>query len=844
MRTLLFYLLIAPLMSVMAQVELTYYLPSEIEYRKDIPTPASVLGFQVGEWHVSHDKLVQYVATLAAASDRIAIDTIGYTYERRPLLHLYITSAANLARLEAIRQEHLKLSDPTAAAEVPLDDMPVVVNMGYSVHGNEPSGSNAALLFAYYLAAAQGEEISDLLDQMVVILDPCLNPDGLNRFAHWVNSHKSLNRDNLSRRHREHNESWPRGRTNHYWFDLNRDWLLVQHPESRARVMQFHRWKPNFLTDYHETGSNGTYFFQPGIPSRNNPLTPERVYDLTRQAAKYHAEALDRIGSLYYTEESFDDFYYGKGSTYPDVNGGVGILFEQASSRGYAQDTDHGVLTFPFTIRNQVTTSLSTLRACRDLREELLGHQREFFQSALQAAEQDQRAGFVFTARQDRTRSRALLSLLLHHQIEVKALVDDLTLDGVRYAPDQAYFVPLSQPQYRLVRALFEQPTEFADSLFYDVSAWTMPLAFGLDFTEVSRREASQMVKDAPLLRTVPTYQPQRVETTAYAYAFAWQGYFAPRALGRILEAGLRAKVATKPFSVGEHDLARGTILIPLQNQALTPKAIKALMDTIAIEDELTIHALASGLTEGVNLGSPSFEALKAPKALMLVGEGVSGYEAGEVWHLMDQRYRLPLTMVEMDDFDQVDLDEYTTVIMVNGSYGALNRQRLVDWVSDGGVLITTKAAVAWASSQGLGGLKLLSPQPDTSLKDLAYADQPSVRGAQIIGGAICQARLDRSHPLGYGYQRDTIAVFRNSTRYLEASDNPAITPLKYTAQPLISGYVSPENLQRMAGTAVINTYRVGQGRLIAMVDNPNFRAFWWGTHKLFANALFFGGII
>jgi len=844
MRTLLLGLLMATWMNVLAQLELSYYLPDTVAYREDIPTPASVLGFQVGEWHVSHDKLLQYFTTLAAVSDRIAIDTIGYTYEQRPLLHLYITSPDNLQRLESIRLEHLRLSDPSVSDQVELDDLPAVVNMGYSVHGNEPSGSHAALLFAYYLAAAQGDELSDLLDHLVIILDPSLNPDGFNRFSHWVNSHKSLNRDNLSRHHREHNESWPRGRTNHYWFDLNRDWLLVQHPESRARVRQYHRWKPNFLTDYHEMGSNSTYFFQPGIPSRNNPLTPERVYELTREVAAYHAQALDRIGSLYYTEESFDDFYYGKGSTYPDVNGGVGILFEQASSRGHAQDTDHGKLTFPFTICNQVTTSLSTVRACRALRQDLLRHQRQFFQRAMQEAEQDPRAGFVFTGGQDHARGRALLSLLLHHQIEVRALTAEMTLGGVHYAPDEAYFVPLTQPQYRLVRALFEQPTEFTDSLFYDVSAWTMPLAFGLDFAEVSKREESQLIKDAPVLRTVPAHQPQAVAASQYAYAFEWQGYFAPRALGRILEAELRAKVATRPFSGGGHDFARGTILVPLQNQVLAPQAIQALMQTIAAQDELTVHALFTGLTDGVNLGSPSFEALEAPKVLLVVGEGVSGYEAGEVWHLMDQRYHLPLTMVEMADFNRVDLGEYTTVVLVNGSYGELNRQRLVDWVSAGGVLIATKAAVAWVSTQGLGGIQLLSPEPDSSLKDLTYADRAKVRGAQVIGGAICQARLDRTHPIGYGYQRDTLAVFRNSTRYIEASDNPATTPLRYTKAPLLSGYASPENLARMAETAVINTYRVGQGRVIAMVDNPNFRAFWWGTNKLFANALFFGGIM
>jgi hypothetical protein len=822
-------------------VDLGYYLPQDVSYRADIPTPASVLGFQLGEWHVSHDKLVQYLSTVAAASDRMVIDTIGYTYEQRPLLHLRVSSPANLARLEDIRQAHLQLSDPAVSANLSLDELPVVVNMGYSVHGNEPSGSHASLLLAYYLAAAEGDAITTMLDQMVVIIDPSLNPDGLNRFAHWANSHQSLTSFNLSARAREHNESWPGGRTNHYWFDLNRDWLLVQHPESRARVTQFHRWKPNFLTDYHEMGSNNTYFFQPGIPSRNNPLTPAKVFDLTRQVAGYHAKALDQIGSLYYTEESFDDFYYGKGSTYPDINGGVGILFEQASSRGHAQETDHGILTLAFTIRNQITTSLSTLAACQALRLEMLTHQRDFYQSALKEAAQDARAGFVFTGGPDLTRSHALLALLLHHQIEVKPLTDEVMIGGQRYAPQEAFFVPLAQPQYRLVRALFEQPTEFTDSLFYDVSAWTLPLAFGLPFSAVKTAQIRSALGDATGLRTVPAPQPTPTPKSSYAYAFEWHGYYAPRALNRLFEAGLRAKVATSPFVAGGHAFARGSILLPLQGQPLEMDSIHALMTKISAADELTVYALPTGLTEGVNLGSPSFEALTAPKVLLVVGEGASGYETGEVWHLLDQRIHLPLTLVEMGELDRVDLDAYTTIVMVNGSYGSISAASLRRWMSEGGTLIATKSAVAWAASQGIGNLTLLSPESDTSLKDLTYANQDNVRGAQVLGGAICQARLDRSHPLGYGFQQDTIAVFRNSTRYIEASDNPAITPLRYTQTPLMSGYASPENVRRMAGTGVVNTYRVGQGRLIAMVDNPNFRAFWYGTNKLFLNAIFFG---
>jgi hypothetical protein len=341
------------------QVDLSYYLPTDVSYDPNVPTPKSSIGHQVGDWHITHDKLVQYMYTLANSSDRITIEDRGTTFEGRPLLLLTITAANNHLNIENIRQQHLKLTQKEAST-VNIDQMPIVVQQGFSIHGNEPSGSNAALAVAYYLAAAQGPSIDTLLNNTVILFDPSYNPDGLQRFAYWANTNKSKN-INPDPNDREYKEVWPGGRTNHYWFDMNRDWLPAQLPESRARIATFHKWMPNILTDHHEMGTNSSFFFQPGIPSRTHPLTPQQNQDLTAEIGTYHASAFDKIGSFYYSKESFDDFYYGKGSTFPDINGSIGILFEQASSRGHAQESVNGILTFPFTIRNQFTAALSTL---------------------------------------------------------------------------------------------------------------------------------------------------------------------------------------------------------------------------------------------------------------------------------------------------------------------------------------------------------------------------------------------------------------------------------------------------------------------------------------------------
>ncbi|MEM7657589.1 MAG: M14 metallopeptidase family protein, partial [Bacteroidota bacterium] len=841
----LFFLLILSLW-LPAQVSLEYYLPDGTSYDPAIPTPEEVLGYQVGEWHVSHDKLVQYMTTLAAFSDRMSIDTIGFTYERRPLLHLTVSSPANHQRMEEIRTQHLQLTDPENSEELNINEMPVVVWLGYNIHGNEASASNSALLVAYHLAAYQGEEMEEMLDNMVVILDPCFNPDGLQRFATWVNSHRGIKVLNADPNSREHNEAWPRGRTNHYWFDLNRDWLPVQHLESQARIARFHHWKPNYLTDHHEMGTNSTYFFQPGIPSRNNPLTPQNTFTLTYKMAEYYAAALDEIGSLYYTEESFDDFYYGKGSTYPDVNGAVGILFEQASSRGHVQESDNGLLDFPFTIRNQLATSLATLQGTFDLRTDLLEHQRNFYQTAIESAQKDPNQAYMFAAAKDEQRTHQFIQMLLRHQVEVYGLNQTLTVNGRSFGAGEAFVVPFEQPQYRLVEAMFGKVTTFQDSLFYDVSAWTLPLAFDLPYEAVGAKAfSSKLLGDR--LTVAPTFTSKEVDAT-YALAFEWYHYSAPALLNQIVSNGIRAKVATQSFT---HQDGRafepGTVVVPLENQHLSAEDLRTKIQAWANQFEVPLFGFPSGNTAGTRLGSGSFRSLKDPKVVILADGDISSYEVGEVWHLLDYRMEMDVTILPVDRVGRMDLSRYGTIVMVGGGYRSLDgnvANKISEWTSGGGTLIAYKSAINWLKKHSLSNISFKSAEKSPALADMAYADRSKVRGAQVTGGAIFQAELDRTHPLGYGYEQDQIAVFRNSNLFLSPIENTLQQPLRYTEEPLLSGYVSEENLEALKGSAVIQVERRGRGHVIAMTDNPNFRAFWYGTNKLFLNAVFFGPVI
>ena len=814
-------------------VNLDYYLPTNVSYNPNIPTPKSSIGHQVGDWHITHDKLVQYMYTLASSSDRITIENRGATFEGRPLLLLTITSANNHLNIETIRQQHLELTQKEPST-ININEMPIVVQQGFSIHGNEPSGSNAALAVAYYLAAAQGPAIDTLLNNTVILFDPSYNPDGLQRFAYWANTNKSKN-INPDPNDREYDEVWPGGRTNHYWFDMNRDWLPVQLPESRARIATFHKWMPNILTDHHEMGTNSSFFFQPGIPSRTHPLTPQQNQDLTGEIGSYHATAFDKIGSFYYSKESFDDFYYGKGSTFPDINGSIGILFEQASSRGHAQESVNGILTFPFTIRNQFTAALSTLEAAVAMRQKILSYQQEFYQQAFkEAAKAD---AIVFGDEKDPSKAYHLAEILMRQNIQVHKIANDFTSKGKRYTKESSYAVPKNQRQHRLINAMFEKRTKFKDSLFYDVSAWTLPLAFNLDYnqdipTDKVGEKITTLTKPAA---NAPKY-------SEYGYLMQWHDYYTPKALNMLLKKGIRAKVGMTPFTSQNKEYDYGTILIPVQNQDLSPKDIAKAVEEIVAQTGVTIDPANSGQTQKINLGSNQFKALKLPKVAMLVGNGINPYDAGEIWHLFDQRYDMHITKLDTKNFRRVDLSKYTDIIMPATRGNALNKdaaKKLKTWIQNGGTLIGYKSAGKWLEKNEF--MKMTFKSNKTTATDISFEQRSNYNGAQYIGGAIFQTTLDRSHPIAFGYKNKSLPVFRNTTLFVEADKNSYNNPIKYTASPLLSGYISLPNLELLKNTVPFKKAKLGRGNILYFTDNTNFRAFWYGTNKLLMNAIFFG---
>ncbi len=814
-----------------------YFFKDKNPFDPKIPTPEEFLGYAIGEQHTRHDQIVSYLYKLAEVSDKAEIEVYGYTHERRKLVILKVSASQNLSNLESIKKEHLQFVNPSITPKN-YDAVPIFIQLAYNVHGNEPSSSEAALLTAYTLVASNSNEVQNYINNAVIFIDPAINPDGRDRHTQWANQYKaiSLVSDNADA---EHNEMWPRGRTNHYWFDLNRDWLLAVNPESQGKLKWYHDWYPNVVTDFHEMGPNSNYFFEPMKPNGSkSPIMPkENFEDLNNLFAPYFAKALDDIGSFYFTKEAFDGTYPGYGSSYPDLQGALALLFEQASSRGHLQDTDYGTISFDFTIRNQYKSSIATVKAAVENKAVLRKYQQDFFKSAVTKKATSGFAGYEFGDLYDQNRNKAFVEFLLKHKIKV-------------YEKGAKFYVPLKQKQHRMVQTMFETYNKYRDSVFYDASAWSISNFYNMKSKGLkSARLGNEIKTSKDLLNNT------KVTKSEYAYILDWDDYYAPAALNYMQQKGLKASSAFKKFSAitsdGNKDFNYGTVMIPVSKQKISSTAVFKIISDAQQKFKVPIYATNTGFsTKGIDLGSNNFRKIQEVKAAMFIGNGVSSYEAGEVWHLLDTRVEMPITKLLLHNFNRISLDKYNTIVMVSGNYGQLDsiqRNKIKNWTKTGNTLITIGRASKWLISKKLVKESLTKKskvikESDKIMKRLPYVDAGENIGREGIGGAIFEVDLDITHPLGFGYRNSKLPVYKNNRVFLKPSKNSYSTVAKYTTNPHIDGYVSTENLNTyLKPSASILVSAIGKGRAILFADNPNFRGAWYGTNRLFLNALFFG---
>ena len=592
-------------------------------------------------------------------------------------------------------------------------------------------------------------------------------------------------------------------------------------------------------------GTNATYFFQPGVPSRNNPLTPAENFAITANIATYHAKALDAVGSLYYNKQSFDDYYYGKGSTFPDIQGSIGILFEQASSRGHLQSSINGPLSFAHTVRNQFITSLSTVEGAFANKDRLLDYRETFFNNARNEASSDRHRGIVISDNGDKGRLMALVDTLLRHRIKVYDLAGSTTIDGKTVT--DGVVIPFQQQQYRLIKAMFETRTQFNDSTFYDVSTWNFGHAYNLPYEAVERRRWKQLMGDEITSASLPVGSVSGQSNIGYV--LDWSQLQTPAATQALMQAGMKLRMARKSFELptanGNERFPAGSVVLPVGIQTASADDIYQQLSAIVAAHNIQVTAVTTGLANsGIDLGSPDMMPLTPVKAVMLVGEGISSYDSGHLWFFADNYLKLELSQVDKANFSRLNLTNYTHLLLVNGDYSSLTDHdvdKLSRWINGGGVVVGMKSANDWLAQK-----KLLTTQVSRTSSELndrvtrSYANMSEDNAQRHIGGSIFSVSVDTSHPLAFGLNADTVSVFRNHRHIIETSDKPYHNVMTYKANPLVSGYISEGNLNNVANSVFLSAQRMGRGSVIAIADNPVFRGYWLGTSRVLSNSLFF----
>ena len=824
-----------------------YFFPNAGTFDPKIPTPEQFLGYPIGSHYTRHDQIISYFKELERLSDKVHIQVIGKTYEERAQIIATITAPGNYSRLEEIRKEHITLTDPSKA--ILGNAAPVVVLLGYSVHGNETSSGEASLLTAYYLAANQNPETTKWLQESVVLIEPSLNPDGRDRAANWHNAYKSFPAV-ADPADREHVEQWPAGRVNHYFTDLNRDWLSVSQVESKNRLQFFHRWYPNVHIDFHEMGTGSTYYFEPTPAGHESPILPKASYDFNATLAKYHADALDKIGSLYFTKEAFDNLSPIYGSTYPDFFGAVGVTFEQGGSRGIVQESANGLVTFPFTIRNHVTSGLSTLRGAVAEKLNLFKLQKEFFQSALTQAGANPDKAFIFGDSRDETLTRKLLDLVLTHHLKVYHLSGDVTIEGKKFEKGKAFVVPAVQPNFRIVHSLFEETAKLADSAFYDNTSWSVVHAYGIQYAKLKSAPAlGREVNPADTLEAVPV-----ITKSDYAYLVDWSDYNASKALYFLQVNGVRVKAAYKPFTAnttkGKQSFSYGSLVIPVAAQDINADSLYRVIQQASSNTKIRISSTHTGFSlQGIDLGSNNIKAVSKPEVALLTGTGVAAGEAGEVWFLLNNHLNLPVTKLDVSGLGRFNLSRYTTLVLVSGNYSELGKagtEKIRQWVNNGGTLITFKSASEWAIKENLVKERLYTDsaaakKADNSPSRIDYVVKAETETAKRINGGIFLADIDLTNPIAFGLNNRKIFFTKTGNTILQPSKDKYATVAQYLPKSYISGYVSKPNISKISNSASILVSSAGSGTVVLFAEDPNYRHYWHGTDRLFLNAIFFG---
>jgi len=816
-------------------------------------TPEAFLGYALGERFTPHHRVVAYVEHVAAHAPTVRLERYGETYEGRPLLVAFISSAENMARLADIRTDNLKLTGMLAGA--PTAPPPALVWLSYNVHGNEAVSTEAAMAVLYDLANPADARTQAWLNDTVVILDPCINPDGRDRYAQWY--HRSVGRfPNPNPDAREHNEPWPGGRTNHYYFDLNRDWAWGTQAETQQRLPLYRRWMPHIHVDFHEQGVDEPYYFAPAAEPFHEAVTPWQR-ELQTMIGRNHARYFDAQGWLYFTRQIFDLFYPGYGDTWPTYNGAVGMTYEQGGSgrAGLGIVTAEGdTLTLRDRIAHHHTTSLSTIETAAHNRERIVREFERYFTLA-RTAPAGRYKTFVVKPAGNPDKLAALKAHLDAQAITYGFATRARQAGGFAYEDGTTGAVPIEpgdlmvstyQPNGVLARVLFEPEAALSDSLSYDITAWALPYVYGLDAYALPER----LDPDAPSFDAGPA--PEHDLANPFAYLAAWKSPEDARFLAALLRAGIKVRFAEEAFEIDGRRFDAGTLIITRKgNDALGSRFDETVPATADALDQ-PLHPVATAfVTRGADFGSSDVPFLNKPRVAVAAGPGVSSSGVGEVWHFFDQQLEYPVTLIEVDDLGGLHLYNYDVLILPNGSYRTvLTDARLNDlrnWIQAGGRLIALEDAAAMlAGKDGFTLKPKEAPKADEDKTDdpadvlRSYAERSRKAISEDVTGAVFRAHLDPTHPLAFGYGDTYFTLKRSDDAFAFLEKDWNVGVLREDAR--VSGFAGTEALKKVENTLLFGVQPLGRGEVVYLLDDPLFRGFWYHGRLLFANAVFLVG--
>lgn len=798
---------------------------------QNLQSPSAFLGYDIGTQFSRHHQVIDYFKSVSeAVPNNVKVEQYGTTNERRALVLAYVSSEENIKNLETIRENNLKNTGLLEGE--PTNTDVAIVWLSYNVHGNEASSSEAAMLTLYKLLT----ERKDLLENTVVIIDPGINPDGRDRYVNWYNETKSTPYD-IDQQASEHNEPWPGGRPNHYLFDLNRDWAWATQIETQERLKVYNKWMPHIHVDFHEQGPNEPYYFAPAAEPFHEIIS-DWQRDFQTQIGQNHAKYFDAEGWLFFTRERFDLFYPSYGDTYPTYMGAIGMTYEQGghgmSGLGILNDEGH-VLTLVERLTHHTVTGLSTVEIASKNAKQLNTEFAKFFDNS-----DLKYKSYVVKGNQDKLNS--LKSLLSKHDIKFEN-ANNGKVSGYDYATGKqgtisvdanSLVIHTNQPKGKMVKVLFEPNAKLNDSLTYDITAWSVPYAYGLDAIASTSKVSSSKTYEGKL----PT-----VLSEAYGYVSKWNSLKDAQFLADLLKHDFRVRFTEKPFSSNGENFDRGSLIITKGDNKNLEDFLGSL-NQIKQKHEQHLTQINSGFSQTTpDIGSPDIKLVNKQKVAVLSGEGTSSLSYGEIWHFFEQQLHYPLTSINTDDLSGTNLNKYNVLIIPNGYYGSVlnenNLQKINDWVQAGGKVIAIDGALrSFAGKDGFS-LKYKSSDNNNSNNNLTpYADREREYTNNLITGAIFKTKIDNTHPMAFGYSKDYFTLKLGSSSYDLLDSGYNVGHLADTK--VYSGFAGKDALANLGNTLVFGEERKGNGSFIYFVDNTLFRSFWENGKLFLVNSVFF----